>query len=67
MEQLNKHNKSLEFREAVDWETFGLYDYPQVIKNPMDIGKVKNNLDEKKYKTLKEWYEDVMLIWNNCK
>ena len=29
------------FREAVDWKTLGLYDYPQIISQPMDLGFVK--------------------------
>ena len=29
------------FLEAVDWEAYGLTDYPQVIKHPMDLGTVE--------------------------
>jgi hypothetical protein len=37
------------FREPVDWKGLGLYDYPQIIKKPMDLGTVKKNLKAKKY------------------
>jgi len=29
------------FKDAVDWKELGLYDYPQMIKNPMDLGTVQ--------------------------
>lgn len=29
------------FLEPVDWERFGLTDYPKIITNPMDLGTVQ--------------------------
>lgn len=43
---------SVPFREPVDWKGLGLYDYPQIIKKPMDLGTVKKNLKAKKYKNV---------------
>jgi hypothetical protein len=40
------------FREPVDWKGLGLYDYPQIIKKPMDLGTVKKHLKAKKYKNV---------------
>uniref|UniRef100_A0A7S2WIF9 Bromo domain-containing protein n=1 Tax=Eucampia antarctica TaxID=49252 RepID=A0A7S2WIF9_9STRA len=54
------------FREAVDWKGLGLFDYPQIIKKPMDLGQVKRNIETSKYKTIHEAAEDVRLIWKNC-
>jgi len=54
------------FREPVDWKSLGLFDYPQVIKKPMDLGLVKKNMNEGKYKSIHEAANDVRLIWKNC-
>ena len=29
------------FLEPVDWEAYGLHDYPEIIKNPMDLGTIE--------------------------
>lgn len=54
------------FREAVDWKGLGLFDYPQIIKKPMDLGQVKKNIETNKYKSVQEAADDVRLIWKNC-
>jgi hypothetical protein len=54
------------FREPVDWQSLGLFDYPQLIKKPMDLGLVKKNLNDGKYKSIHEAANDVRLIWKNC-
>lgn len=62
-----KNGKSTEpFREPVDWKALGLFDYPQVIKNPMDLGLIKKKLNENKYKSIHDAADDVRLIWKNC-
>jgi len=55
------------FREAVDWKTLGLFDYPQIIKKPMDLSQVKKNIENSKYNTINEAADDIRLIWDNCK
>ena len=54
------------FREPVDWQALGLFDYPQVIKKPMDLGLVKKKLKENKYKSIHDAADDFRLIWKNC-
>jgi hypothetical protein len=54
------------FREAVDWRNLGLFDYPQVIKKPMDLGLVKRNIDAGLYSSIHDAANDVRLIWSNC-
>ena len=54
------------FRDPVDWEALGLFDYPQVIKKPMDLSLVKKRVNEGKYKSIHEAADDVRLIWKNC-
>lgn len=41
-------------------------DYPEIIKTPMDLGTVRQRLQEGAYNTMVECAEDVRLIWSNC-
>lgn len=40
--------------------------YKNVISHPMDLMTVKNKLTKGVYKTTREWYNDVCLIYDNC-
>jgi hypothetical protein len=44
----------------------GLFDYPQIIKKPMDLGTVKKKIADRKYTSLYQAAEDVRLVWSNC-
>jgi len=55
------------FREPVDWKGLGLYDYPQIVKKPMDLGHIKRKIEKEQYSSLHEAAEDVRLVWANCK
>lgn len=37
------------FNVHVDWKALQLYDYPKIIKNPMDFGTIKKKLEEGRY------------------
>lgn len=54
------------FRVPVDWKGMGLFDYPTLIKKPMDLGTVKRNITSRKYKSIPEAAEDIRLVWTNC-
>lgn len=55
------------FRERVNWEEWGLYDYLQVVKEPMDLGTIRTKLAKNDYKKPAEFAKDVRLVWDNCK
>ncbi|KAG1700276.1 hypothetical protein DVH05_012081 [Phytophthora capsici] len=55
------------FRERVNWEEWGLYDYLQVVKEPMDLGTIRNKLSKNEYKKPVEFARDMRLVWSNCK
>lgn len=59
--------ESTPFRTAVDWKAWKLYDYPDVIKTPMDLGSVQKNLDAGKYTDALQYAHHVRLVWSNCK
>lgn len=45
----------------------GLLDYGYFIKNPMDLGTVSNKLKDNRYDHVEEVFDDLQLIWDNCK
>jgi bromodomain-containing factor 1 len=64
---LERHQDSYEFRHPVDFVGLGLPDYPEVIKFPMDLSTVKQNLKQDEYQSMQDFLLDLQLIWDNCK
>ena len=62
-----KHKYVFPFLEPVDWKGLELDDYPKIIKNPIDLGTIKMQLEKKQY-----WLEpflflrDMTLMFDNC-
>jgi len=54
------------FLEPVDWETLGLPEYPEIIKEPMDLGTIKSKLSSGKYKEPFDFTKDMRLVWENA-
>lgn len=54
------------FYNPVDAEELGLYDYTDIIKQPMDLTTVKNKMENREYSTPQEFATDVRLIFTNC-
>nr|XP_020490645.1 ATPase family AAA domain-containing protein 2 isoform X1 [Labrus bergylta] len=52
------------FTKPVDLEE--VPDYAEVIKKPMDLSTVLSNVDLHKFATVKEFLQDVDLIWQNA-
>jgi hypothetical protein len=62
-----KHNAyAWPFYKPVDVELLGLPDYHDIIKHPMDLGTVKQKLDQREYKRPDEFAADIRLIFTNC-
>jgi hypothetical protein len=40
--------------------------YPEIIKNPMDLGTVKKRLQEHRYHESREAIGELNLVWYNC-
>ena len=54
------------FLEPVDWRGLELYDYPTIIKKPMDLGTIKRKLERQQYPSAAYCVADVRRVWNNC-
>ncbi|XP_060526053.1 bromodomain-containing protein 3 isoform X3 [Cylas formicarius] len=62
-----KHcNYAWPFYKPVDAELLGLHDYHDIIKKPMDLGTVKQKMDNREYRTAQDFAQDVRLIFTNC-
>ncbi|XP_071127682.1 bromodomain-containing protein 2-like [Mytilus edulis] len=54
------------FYQPVDPIALGLYDYFEIVKKPMDLSTIKNNLECCLYKSVDEFSDDMMLLYQNC-
>ncbi|XP_054458737.1 bromodomain testis-specific protein isoform X2 [Anoplopoma fimbria] len=54
------------FYTPVDAVAFGLHDYHDVIKQPMDLSTIRRKMDQREYANAKEFAADVRLMFSNC-
>ena len=54
------------FYKPVDADLLDLHDYRKVIKTPMDLGTMRNKMDNRVYNTSGEFAADMRLIFTNC-
>ncbi|KAI6648492.1 Bromodomain testis-specific protein [Oopsacas minuta] len=54
------------FRQPVDPVELGLPDYYEIIKEPIDLGTIRKNMDNREYKTGLAFANDVRLVFSNC-
>lgn len=59
-------NQIYPFLQPVDPIALNLPDYTTIIKQPMDLSTIEDKLLNEEYKTPEEFYQDVMLMFNNC-
>lgn len=66
MGHLWKAQGAWHFHQPVDPVAFHIPDYPEVIKNPMDFGTIKQKLGTCAYAKCKDFIADVELVFSNC-
>jgi hypothetical protein len=67
VEKLKRNAKAEHFRSPVDPIKLRIPDYPQIIKNPMDLGTVITKIKRGVYTEPLEVARDVRRIWENCR
>ncbi|KAH7650527.1 bromodomain-containing protein [Cryptosporidium bovis] len=67
LETLRKDHNFEIFINPIDPIKDGCLDYYQVIKSPMDLSTVSKKLMDNKYNDIVEFYNDIMLIFSNCR
>lgn len=65
LDKLNERHISKMFSQPVNPETDACPNYFEIIKNPMDLGTIRQKLLENKYETVDEFKSDVNLVWDN--
>merc|ERR1712070_1136294 len=66
MKNILKRNQAVHFSKPVEWKKMGLHDYPRLIKQPMDLSTVADQLTREKYARLEDFVNDVRLCWKNA-
>lgn len=59
-------NKGAPFAQPVDYVTLGIPHYPDIVKNPMDLGTVQKKLNAQAYSSVDEWMAEVRLVFVNA-
>ncbi|KAL7067685.1 bromodomain-containing protein [Cryptosporidium serpentis] len=67
LDNLRKQPYFKPFKDPIDPVKNQCFDYFEVIKKPIDLHTIVSKLNKDTYKTLLEFYEDVMLIFSNCR
>jgi len=57
---------SVYFNQPVDPVELNIPDYPKIVKNPMDLGTVRNKLRDKRYENILEYATDIRLVFSNA-
>jgi hypothetical protein len=64
---LRRHQYAWPFNQPVDPVALELDDYFEVIKQPMDLKTIMENLDNNRYLSAAQVIEDIRLVWANAK
>ncbi|GBG86330.1 hypothetical protein CBR_g41323 [Chara braunii] len=66
LRKIQNQKNSWVFNEPVNWVQLKLYDYPKIIKKPMDLGTVRRKLESGVYGVPGPFAEDVRLVFSNA-
>jgi bromodomain-containing factor 1 len=67
MKNLKKTKSSGPFLNPVDWNALNIPSYPEIIKQPMDLGTMEQKLKAGRYTNVQEFADDFDLIINNVR
>ncbi|ORX83855.1 Bromodomain-containing protein [Basidiobolus meristosporus CBS 931.73] len=66
LKALKRHPDAGHFLEPVDPVKLNVPDYPDIIRNPMDLKTMEKKLNDCKYDIAEEFIADMRLIFDNC-
>lgn len=66
LKEMAKQPQNIWFLEPVDHIKLNIPDYPLVVKEPMDLGTIRNNLDRGLYSGPDAFAEHVRLVFRNA-
>lgn len=66
LQEMLSRKDSEHFQEPVDWKALNLFDYPKIIKQPMDLQTVQGKFERKQYSTPSDLAFDIRLTFFNA-
>lgn len=66
LKDMSKYPQSLYFNDPVDHVALNIPDYPVIIKEPMDFGTIRKNLEKQVYKAHEEFADHMRLVFKNA-
>lgn len=66
LQNLKKGRHAAAFTKPVDYVALNIPSYPEIIKNPMDLGKMDRKLKDGQYGSVAHYINDFNLIVDNC-
>ncbi|CAK8999985.1 unnamed protein product [Durusdinium trenchii] len=72
LSKLSLEPEAVPFLVPVDWERLGLYDYPEVVQDPIDLHTISKRLDASFYHDADDLidpdliFRDIEQCWENC-
>lgn len=67
LKDITKKPEAEPFLQPVNWKDLGLFDYPKIIKRPMDLGTMQDRCESGQYSDAWTFAEDMRLVWENAK
>lgn len=67
LDEVSKLAEAEPFAEPVNWKELGLFDYPKIIKRPMDLATIRDKALQGKFSDGWDFAEDMRLVWENAK
>ncbi|KAK4470612.1 hypothetical protein MN116_006149 [Schistosoma mekongi] len=64
--KISKEKDAEPFLTPVDWKFLEIYDYPQIVSDPMDLSTIRKKLEDREYKDPWEIVDDFWLMLNNA-
>ncbi|VDP26770.1 unnamed protein product [Schistosoma mattheei] len=64
--KISKEKDAEPFLTPVDWKFLEIYDYPQIVSDPMDLSTIRRKLEDREYKDPWEIVDDFWLMLNNA-
>jgi hypothetical protein len=65
LNMLVRHESAAPFLDPVDPVALNIPDYPEIVKEPMDLGTVRQKLADREYSTPSDMIADIRKIWEN--
>ena len=57
---------SVIFHKPIDEKKLKIPDYHEIVRNPMDLSKIREKLNASMYSGPQEFIDDMYLVFNNC-